>query len=135
MNNKIFRGKVYRRNRRTGEYFDCGWVYGDLHRHYNGSLSTMISNICDKEMETKTYDVDYLTVGQWTGLEDKNKTKIFEGDRIVTRWVNVINSKKPITEIFYTVGDMTDYEVMWKLQSADEIEVIGNVHDNPEFKS
>ena len=80
MNDKIFRGKVYRRNRRTGEYFDCGWVYGDLHRHYNGSLSTMISNICDKEMETKTYDVDYLTVGQWTGLEDKNKTKIFEGN-------------------------------------------------------
>lgn len=135
MNEKIFRGKVYRKNRRTGEYLDCGWVYGCYYKSYDGSLHSTIVSIDAEKMETNEYAVDYLTVGQWTGLEDKNKTKIFEGDRLVTRWVNVINGKEPITEIFYTVSDMTDYEVMWKLQSADEIEVIGNVHDNPEFKN
>lgn len=131
MNNKEFRGKVFSRNRRTGEYFDCGWVYGDFYRYYNGSLHYTIVSL--EEFETKEYSVEPSTVGQWTGLTDKNKKKIYEGDRIITRWVNVINAKEPVTEIGYTVANLLDFEIMYKMQCADEIEVIGNVHDNPEL--
>jgi hypothetical protein len=133
MSNKEFRAKVYSRNRRTGEYYDCGWVYGDFYRYYNGSLNYTIAAIDADEMETKEYSVEGTTVGQWSGLYDKNKKKIFEGDRIVTRWVNVVNSDKPVTEIYYTVTNILDFEIMYKMQCADEIEVIGNVHDSPEL--
>lgn len=67
------------------------------------------------------------TVGQYTGLKDKNGTKIFEGD-IVRRCDNV-------ERVFYNGGGFSPFAIPgWECTpDADECEIIGNIHDNPEL--
>lgn len=83
--------------------------------------------------------VDPATVGQYTGLQDKNGRKIFEGD-IVDCWSEGVNAKGTVQQrkdglwIIYPNWQKT---IMWGL-CPDEychttVEVIGNIHDNPEL--
>ena len=85
------------------------------------------------------YEVDPATVGQFTGLCDKNGNKIFEGD-IVTRY----------KENFLVIFDDAIYSACFGLFGKDRygertffsfdfsepsiaLAVIGNIHDNPEL--
>lgn len=70
------------------------------------------------------------TVGQYTGLTDKNGVKIFEGDIVDYISSDVIGNPKTGTII---VEDMTDYDAMIYLNHSDELQIIGNIHDNPEI--
>ena len=74
--------------------------------------------------------VDPETVGQYTGLTDKNGNKIFEGDIVDYISSDVIGNPKTGTII---VEDMTDYDTMIYLNHSDELQIIGNIHDNPEL--
>lgn len=71
--------------------------------------------------------VDPKTVGQYTGLTDKNGTKIFEGDIVLRR--------KDKELVFYDDGGFSPFAIPgWECTpDADEVEVIGNIHDNPEL--
>jgi uncharacterized phage protein (TIGR01671 family) len=76
------------------------------------------------------------TIGQFTGLTDRNGKKIFEGDIVV-----VPLSGKPakgIVEYFKT--DICGFAVITQPQYSNYVlqknyayEVIGNIHDNPEL--
>ena len=72
------------------------------------------------------YTVDPETVGQWTGLTDKNGNKIFEGDIVYN---GVFKSRVE----FYD-GRFTPFNGENPTFFADECEIIGNVHDNPDLK-
>ena len=70
------------------------------------------------------------TVGQYTGLTDKNGKKIFEGDIIRS------NSERGYIEYYpndcaFEVVD--DHGFYWLISEMSNIEVIGNIHDNPEL--
>lgn len=67
----LFRGKSIEDNK---------WVYGDLIREKKsfGEICTRIYRTTNNGREL--IDVDSETVGQYTGLNDKNDNKIFEGD-------------------------------------------------------
>ncbi len=84
------------------------------------------------------------TVGQFTGLTDKNGVRIFEGD--IVR-VTVDGFEESIHEVRYLAKE-SDYPAFdlipelgseanglsWALLSTEyELEVIGNIYDNPEL--
>ena len=72
------------------------------------------------------YEVDLNTVGQFTGLTDKNGKRIFEGDILSLR------TGKPHLVKFEEGGFvLTDTAIPFRY--ADKFEVIGNIHDNPEL--
>lgn len=84
--------------------------------------------------------VDEKTVGQYTGLKDKNGNRIFEGDivRIATNGTRNLETYSidfaPEIGMYVIhnhrdMGDDRDFTMM----HGYELEVIGNVHDNPEL--
>lgn len=88
------------------------------------------------------YEVDPETVCQYTGLTDKNGKKIYEGDilkRILLptkRIENVFRVKFVPVKSCFSAIDLNGSDVTFisdYINSNYEIEVIGNIFDNPEL--
>ena len=75
--------------------------------------------------------VDPLSVGQFTGLTDKNGKKIFEGDIVFAGYGEYYQGQHEHSATM--IIDMADYEALNALCNANVVEVIGNIHDNPEL--
>ena len=124
-----------------GKRIDNGeWVYGDLQHDYNGE-PRCISDYCGAN------PVDPSTVGQYTGLKDKNGKQIFEGDILS---IPFEEDRSPYEEnsIYYEKGEVyfdterygwyvrfREYNEeisLWEYDNTD-IEVISNIYDNPEL--
>ena len=78
------------------------------------------------------YSVKPETIGQYTGLSDKNGTKIFEGDilhaaqgNFVVRWSESICS--------FVAGEKERMRPCMNSGTMNCCEVIGNIFDNPEL--
>ena len=116
----LFRGKRLD----NGEWIEGSlWLYGEDAR-IDGALDFS---------EYFWHKVDPATVGQYTGLIDKNGKRIFEGDVLKKR-----GSGKERWLVSFCEGA---FEVVGPLcsgsfrddYSADNFEVVGNIHDNPEL--
>lgn len=89
------------------------------------------------------YDVIPETVGQFTGLTDKNGKKIFEGDIIKTKYGRlciVVWFSSPTyvgwdLKVVETVDNClhTKKPDFSDLYYSDNLEIVGNIHDNPEL--
>ena len=116
-----------------GKRIDNGeWVYGDLQHDYNGE-PRCISDYCGAN------PVDPSTVGQYTGLKDKNGKRIFEGDILGSRYDYLYpdNVAVEVVKWFCNGWAIQEGDRPPMLLEEDEImpysEVKGNVHDNKEL--
>ncbi len=77
------------------------------------------------------YEVNPDTVGQFTNIQDKNGVDIYEGD-ILTVWIGGYKQGSP-----YIVDNMLELYAEFSHDDPyyqfDKVEVIGNIHDNPEL--
>ena len=137
----LFRGKTQQYTR---------WIYGDLN-HYMCDDGVFIA-----ENGYSMHRVFKETVGQYTGLTDKNGKKIFEGDIVkiehsdyafdgmtleyrkekgVIAYDNIGSvglivgryKDENVWSDFFNVLGLTDRIESWSF------EIIGNIHDNPEL--
>ena len=128
----LFRGKSIITNE---------WVYGGI-VHQTDFYGDIVDRyyIVDGT-DTRDYDIGYServipeTVGQYTGVTDKNGTKIFDGDVIqvdeiedqnfVVAWNN--------DDAGFELADDGIYLPLFGTVSVQNIKVVGNIHDNPEL--
>ena len=139
---------------------NCEWVYGsfcmDAREQFNGlcGVDGFIRLYDKAKGKMQTYEVDRETVGQYTGLKDKNGKRIFEGDIIKSdngkqSSISVVKFGEYYPKMFYAMMDIyfpiaqhinangffaesTKHEDMILFKSPF-FEIIGNVHDNPEL--
>ena len=120
----LFRGK------RVGDY---DWAYGCYYKQtafYGDPVE--VHNIITSQ-EDLEYDMamEYTsvvpeTVGQFTGLTDKNGKKIFEGD--------ILEFRRGRTHaVKFEDGAYIFTGTAIPVRYADKFKVIGNIHDNPEL--
>lgn len=134
-----------------GKRFDNGeWIEGNL---FIPDLPDTPTEICiGTNIVRITYDVIPETVGQYTGLTDRNGKKLFEGDIVQTKQTGIKGEKifrfvikygeympreycKSIyrenkTIGFYAFDGKRDFQLS---TYAEAFEIIGNIHDNPDL--
>ncbi len=141
----LFRGKSIG----TGE-----WLYGHLFNYGLTAPSNVpCISVCVPKSWKEAYNLYAVrpdTIGQYTGLKDKNGKKIFEGDIIKTPrgFIGVVVFgrteeecthmvfRRKITDVYTTYGWIFKRADGFTIAIDDEIlqgEVIGNVTDTPEL--
>lgn len=113
----------------------CGnkWHYGDL---YTQSNTPQIIAYNKKYDKMDTAFVDPETVGQYTGLTDKNGVKIFEGDIVTIPDTKKMGLPAPIRYDYVRATfevSRSGYNPLSLIDAREFYEVIGNIHDNPEI--
>ena len=110
-----------------------GWAYGDLFQN-EGRAWILIIN--DQFLNSpQMIEVIPETVGQFTGIPDKNGVKIFRGDIMLlgdgTKRKTVIEYDSLRAQFVARLFDKNSIRMAVSFWSAGEI--IGNIHDNPEL--
>lgn len=125
--------------RGISKIYGC-WRFGDLYRtNLEGGVAIQFYDEVDGWM---TEDANPKTIGQFTGLKDRNGKEIYEGDiiRRIARISFYGNNKASAHVVKF--GEDGIYNGFYLEPQCDAFfvshnsfvfEVIGNIHDNPEL--
>ncbi|MCL1994714.1 MAG: YopX family protein [Defluviitaleaceae bacterium] len=133
---------LFRGQRLDNTKYKGNWAIGGLVSNYFG-YHIHQHEVTGKDMNTHitgNFEVDPATIGQCTGLKDKNDSLIFEGDIIIAAEPN-----HPNEDIQLEVFTVLWYRDCWGRENTKTkefstgfygsgvMEIIGNAHDNPEL--
>ena len=140
----LFRGKRLDNGEWAEGYLGQDTIIGNG----NTWLGYVIKPIPKKLWDCDWFEIDPTTIGQYTGLTDKNGAKIFEGDILqfyddeiqVVEWSEAWSQimlhtygeherkvgRKTVKEKFEGWNDLHDYPL-------EDMPILGNIHDNPEL--
>lgn len=113
-----------------GKKSDVGeWIYGDLiHDNVGG---------CYIDAEKKEKKVDSKTVGQFTGIYDKEGKMVYEGDIVhLDAWEPYAMQVKFIEGAFALADNDGRYlgDIHYVNHAGvNQCTILGNIHDNPEL--
>lgn len=114
---------------------DGVWVEGYLCEDANGYVC--IQQVIRKidyifPASASMFVINPLTIGQYTGLKDKNGKEIYEGDIVKTvNWETPILAVVIFSEGLFRIKDpsfSSSFEI-----DRYRLEIIGNIYDNPEL--
>ena len=129
----------------TGE-----WLFGNLFQfgiHPPANVPCVCPSVPTWEDALDIYNVDEKTVGQFTGLYDKNGKEIYEGDIVRHPYIDPIfgglvtsenEDDYPTSEVVFNEGSFAirfrdTHYYLCEFVRKNVAEVVGNVHDNPEL--
>lgn len=124
------------------------WVKGSHVQTGTGTHFILPQNLIADSIPN--YHVDKETVGQYTGLKDKNSKEIYEGDIVVYSRVQYTDCSRTVIEAMAppVVGEVYYADSVWLgLKNSNssgrilmpgtidngEFEIIGNIYENPEL--
>lgn len=119
----------------NGEWIEGAHILLDEEEHR--IATSCLTNESRELLTVCAYPVDPETVGQYTGLLDKNGAKIFEGD-IVKHYTLYFNPDKFETGLIYWEPEEFKFVRTSSIGPINiskdcKYEVIGNQYDNPEL--
>lgn len=111
------------------------WVYGYFTKNHKSGKCYITTQ--SESGGAKPHQVIPETIGQYTGLKDKNGKEIYEGDICNCREYECFGKVEWNNEeagfYFCVVVEGGGFEEEHLYDYIDELEVIGNIHDNPEL--
>ncbi len=135
-----------------GKRVDTGeWVIGCLVGYHQAYYDGNSNRVCIDSGILTTTEVISDTVGQFTGLLDKNGKEIYEGD--IVMWGHLKDGRSDETppriaivklfpSLHFLAVTKTEFGTPYAFhygcfayQNTDKyLEIIGNIHDNPELR-